>query len=382
MVNWASLAVGKQFARHYHEDMQEIFILVEGAAEITVGMETATLCRGDAVVIAAREIHQMRNAGTEAVEYLAIGISSEAGGRTIVVEDGGLPPFAPPIIPLLLANGNGCRRTRQPPLVADLETGQARPQPVPGQQVGLFDVFAIDRGAVAGVEITNQQRAVDLADLAMHSADPTVIQADIGIRVPTNNNRQPAQDESDFGAVVAQANQFGFHRDLRRKKRAGKWGVCAVARAWEPASGGVPARLRARGENVKVYHGFRTVEYAPTGRIFLAARMLTRSVARTGPKALARAVLVTSREAPPRRTRPNTLRLTKQGTAFTPRQSARLGGGNWGNGRDTNAPSAPAFSARTPHRVLRGARCRHREPTRRPVLDESRPGRSAHTAGQ
>jgi polyhydroxybutyrate depolymerase len=30
MVNWASLGVGKRFARHYHEDMQEIFILVQG----------------------------------------------------------------------------------------------------------------------------------------------------------------------------------------------------------------------------------------------------------------------------------------------------------------------------------------------------------------
>jgi len=53
MVNWASLGAGKQFARHYHEDMQEIFIIVQGEAEITVGDESATLCRGDAVVIDA-----------------------------------------------------------------------------------------------------------------------------------------------------------------------------------------------------------------------------------------------------------------------------------------------------------------------------------------
>jgi len=87
MVNWASLGVGKRFARHYHEDMQEIFILVQGEAEITVAAETATLRRGDAVVIDPREVHWMRNAGTEAVEYLAIGIASEAGGKTVVVEE-------------------------------------------------------------------------------------------------------------------------------------------------------------------------------------------------------------------------------------------------------------------------------------------------------
>ena len=87
MVNWALLGVGKHFARHYHEDMQEVFIIVQGEAEITAGTQTAALRRGDAVVIDPREIHQMRNAGTEAVEYLAIGITSEAGGKTVVVEE-------------------------------------------------------------------------------------------------------------------------------------------------------------------------------------------------------------------------------------------------------------------------------------------------------
>ena len=87
MVNWASLGAGKAFARHYHEDMQEIFILVQGEAQITVAAETAVLRRGDAVVIDPREVHQMRNMGTEAVEYLAIGITREAGGKTVVVEE-------------------------------------------------------------------------------------------------------------------------------------------------------------------------------------------------------------------------------------------------------------------------------------------------------
>ena len=87
MVNWAFLGVGKQFARHYHEDMQEIFVIVQGEAVITVAAETATLRRGDAVLIDPREIHQMRNTGTEAVEYLAIGITSEAGGKTVVLDE-------------------------------------------------------------------------------------------------------------------------------------------------------------------------------------------------------------------------------------------------------------------------------------------------------
>ena len=87
MINWASLGTGRKFARHYHEDMQEIFIMVAGEAEITVGTETATLRRGDAVVIEPREVHQMQNAAAETAEYLAIGITSEARGKTVVVEE-------------------------------------------------------------------------------------------------------------------------------------------------------------------------------------------------------------------------------------------------------------------------------------------------------
>lgn len=86
MVNWASLAVGRRFAPHYHEDMQEIFVLVQGEADITVGAETVRLCRGDAALIDPGEVHEMRNVGSEEVEYLAIGITSERGGRTVVVK--------------------------------------------------------------------------------------------------------------------------------------------------------------------------------------------------------------------------------------------------------------------------------------------------------
>jgi mannose-6-phosphate isomerase-like protein (cupin superfamily) len=86
MINWASQGVGKRFASHYHEDMQEVFVLVQGTAEITVGGETATLRRGDAVLIDPGEVHTMRNLGAEEVEYLAIGVISEAGGRTVIVE--------------------------------------------------------------------------------------------------------------------------------------------------------------------------------------------------------------------------------------------------------------------------------------------------------
>jgi mannose-6-phosphate isomerase-like protein (cupin superfamily) len=85
MINWARLPIGNHFAPHYHEDMQEVFIIVQGVAEAKVGSETVTLRRGDTLVIEPREVHQMWNAGDEEVEYLAIGICGTAHGRTVVV---------------------------------------------------------------------------------------------------------------------------------------------------------------------------------------------------------------------------------------------------------------------------------------------------------
>jgi mannose-6-phosphate isomerase-like protein (cupin superfamily) len=85
MINWALLPVGNAFERHYHEDMQEVFIIVRGMAKITVGQETETLSAGDAVVIPAGSIHTMKNSGQDNVEYLVVGISTGEGGKTIVV---------------------------------------------------------------------------------------------------------------------------------------------------------------------------------------------------------------------------------------------------------------------------------------------------------
>ena len=87
MVNWAKLPGGRSFAAHYHEDMQEIFIILQGAVQLSVGGETAVLQAGDSVRIDPREVHRMDNDGDEDVEYLAIGIVEKAGGRTVVIDE-------------------------------------------------------------------------------------------------------------------------------------------------------------------------------------------------------------------------------------------------------------------------------------------------------
>jgi mannose-6-phosphate isomerase-like protein (cupin superfamily) len=85
MVNWARMNPGNHFAAHYHEDMQELFIILQGAARITVDRQTAVLNRGDAVLIDPREVHEMSSEGDQELEYLALGIATGTGGRTVVV---------------------------------------------------------------------------------------------------------------------------------------------------------------------------------------------------------------------------------------------------------------------------------------------------------
>jgi mannose-6-phosphate isomerase-like protein (cupin superfamily) len=85
MINWALLPKSRSFARHYHEDMEEVFVIIHGNARITVGDQEAVLGPGDAVVIAAGIVHKMENTGTDDVEYVVVGISGTGRGKTVVI---------------------------------------------------------------------------------------------------------------------------------------------------------------------------------------------------------------------------------------------------------------------------------------------------------
>ncbi len=85
MINWALLPSGKSFAPHFHEDMEEVFVITHGRVKITVGRKEADLEPGDAVVIQEGAVHRMENVGPEDAEYMVVGISREKHGRTVVV---------------------------------------------------------------------------------------------------------------------------------------------------------------------------------------------------------------------------------------------------------------------------------------------------------
>lgn len=84
MLNWARLPVRKQFAPHIHEDMEEIFLVLEGEAKMVVGDESVVMKHGDLVLVPIGMRHFMVNVGGVDIIYLTIGISKERGGKTRV----------------------------------------------------------------------------------------------------------------------------------------------------------------------------------------------------------------------------------------------------------------------------------------------------------
>lgn len=85
MINWAKLPVGRAFAKHYHEDMEEVFIILSGRSEFTIDNEMEIVQKGDAVIVPIGKIHTMTNVGKTDVVYICLGISTGKGGKTIVV---------------------------------------------------------------------------------------------------------------------------------------------------------------------------------------------------------------------------------------------------------------------------------------------------------
>jgi len=60
--------------------------MVGGRATMGVGSEEADLGPGDAVIVPPRAEHWMRNSGPGEVEYVVVGITTDAGGKTVITE--------------------------------------------------------------------------------------------------------------------------------------------------------------------------------------------------------------------------------------------------------------------------------------------------------
>lgn len=85
MINWATLLKGKSFKSHYHEDMDEVFIIISGKLKIEIDGEKDFLEKGDAVFIPMKKIHQMENIDKEDAHYIVVGVSLGKNGKTVRV---------------------------------------------------------------------------------------------------------------------------------------------------------------------------------------------------------------------------------------------------------------------------------------------------------
>ncbi len=84
MVNWSKLPKGRAFRRHYHEDMEEIFILIKGKALMIAGdQQLELLDPGDTLIVPSHVVHTMKNIGARDVYYIVIGVARGDSGKTI-----------------------------------------------------------------------------------------------------------------------------------------------------------------------------------------------------------------------------------------------------------------------------------------------------------
>jgi len=86
MINWARLFMGRSFISHYHEDMDELFIITCGKVKIIINGHDDILESGDAIYIPQGSIHKMDNVSNSDVDYIAIGLSRNKGGKTVITE--------------------------------------------------------------------------------------------------------------------------------------------------------------------------------------------------------------------------------------------------------------------------------------------------------
>lgn len=85
MINWSILLPGKTFRGHFHDNMEEVFIIVKGRAKIMVDEEETEITDGDVVVIPVGSVHSMENPGQDNVDFISLGIAPGKRGKTIVV---------------------------------------------------------------------------------------------------------------------------------------------------------------------------------------------------------------------------------------------------------------------------------------------------------
>ena len=90
LTNWGYVdhlivAPGSSEGLHKHATIGEVYYVLNGDGEVTVGNETAAIRKGDGVPILPDETHSVINTGAQDLELMIIGIATEKGKIDTVV---------------------------------------------------------------------------------------------------------------------------------------------------------------------------------------------------------------------------------------------------------------------------------------------------------
>src|SRR5262249_19256473 len=66
----ARVAPGGRTAPHYHKRTEEIYYVLRGTGEMTIGDETRGVAPGDAIAIPPGQVHTVLNTGSEPLVFL------------------------------------------------------------------------------------------------------------------------------------------------------------------------------------------------------------------------------------------------------------------------------------------------------------------------
>jgi mannose-6-phosphate isomerase-like protein (cupin superfamily) len=83
----ARVAAGRSTAPHYHPRTEEIYYILSGVGELTIGGERRSVEPGDAIAIPPGQVHTIRNPGPEPLVFLCCCAPGYEHDDTVLVEE-------------------------------------------------------------------------------------------------------------------------------------------------------------------------------------------------------------------------------------------------------------------------------------------------------
>ncbi len=85
----ARVAPGLSTQPHYHPLTEEIYYILEGTGEMTIGDEMQVVAPGDAIAIAPGEIHTIHNHGDQTLLFLCCCAPCYEHHDTVLIDENG-----------------------------------------------------------------------------------------------------------------------------------------------------------------------------------------------------------------------------------------------------------------------------------------------------